>query len=347
MRRAWTTVLLLGCTRAPAHATQLAGTGQDVAIESTHAGLDEPTLTALRAAMAASGTLYWRLSGPEGPRCEPWHLEPDAADPSRGQLVHHAAPLHFRYRYQLGEDQLQLAGPERERDLTPVPGAVGVASLALPCVFSGMSFTPDSKADPRRLILAGRERWFLDLDHCTTADPDPSVTAPGELRPLGCASALADPQAREYAEHTGPPGPAALRLLTARTVWLLRRRDDRTTCEAWRRESTDERRGTLTLQHRDEHGPRTLAYGYAIAGDNLTLLGPHEFRRLRKPPGELARAGGCLLTRTLHLRADTLTHGDDPWYLRRRDCEHARRNHLAPNPDPDCGAAPLAASKPQ
>lgn len=347
MRRAWLTLVLLGCTRAPAHPTQLAGSEQNVAIESTHAGLDEPTLTALRAAMTTSGTLYWRLPGQDRPRCEPWQFEPDADDPARGRLVHHAAPLHFRYRYQLGEDQLQLSAPERDRDLQPVPGADGVASLALPCVFSGMSFTPDSTADARRLILAGRERWFLDLDHCAAADPDPAITAPGELRPLGCASALADANTREYAEHTGPPGPAAARLLAARTIWLLRRRDDRTTCERWRRESTDERRGTLTLQHRDEHGPRTLAYGYAISGDNLTLLGPHEFRRLQKPPGELARAGGCLLTRPLRRFGDNLSLADDPWYLRRRDCEHARRDHRPPRPDPDCGAAPLAPSKPQ
>lgn len=342
MRRAWTTVLLLGCTRAPNHPNQLAGDPQDVAIESTQPGLDEPTLTTLRATMAASGTLYWRLQGPYGPRCELWSFEPDPDDPGRGRLVHHAAPLHFRYRYQLQADQLQLASPERERDLTPVPGADGVTSLALPCVFSGLSFTPDDKAAPRRLILAGRERWFLDPERCAAADPNPNITTPGELRPLGCASALADPLAREYAEHTGPPGPAALRLLKTKTLWLLRRRDDHTTCEPWRRESTDERRGTLTLRHRDEHGPRTLAYGYAISGDNLTLLGPHEFRRLRKPPGELARAGGCLLTRPLRLQGDTLTLGDDPWYLRRRDCEQARHSNPAPHPDPDCGT-----SKPQ
>ena len=343
MRRAWTTVLLLGCTRA--HPTSPADDRRTTDVASTHAGLDAPTLTALRAAMAASGTLYWRRPGPDGPTCEPWQLEPDPDDLTRGRLIHHAAPLHFRYRYQLGVDQLQLASPERERDLPPVPGAVGVASLALPCVFSGMSFAPDDPAAPRRLALTGRERWFLDPERCAAADP----TAPssGELRPLGCASALADPATRALPDHTTPPGPAALRLQRSKTLWILRRRDEQLRCEPWRHTPDDDQRGTLTLHHRDEHGPRALAYGYVFAGDDLTLLGPHEFRRLRKPPGELARAGGCLLTRPLRLDSDALAFGDDRWYLRRRDCEQARRQPATPQPDPDCGATPLAPSKPQ
>lgn len=344
MRRVWTTVLLLGCTRT--QPTRPAHDRGPVEVEVAHGAIDEPTRAALHAAMATSGTLYWRRPGPDGPICEPWQIEPDPDDTTRGRLVHHAAPLHFRYRYQLGDDQLQLAAPERERELPPVPGAVGVSSLALPCVFSGMSFTPDSPGEPRRLALAGRERWFLGPGSCAAADTDPTRRSPGELRPLGCASALADPATRTLAEHTGPPGPAARSLTRARTLWLLRRRGDAISCERWRHEPTDLQHGTLTVQHHDEHGPRTLAYGYALAGDNVTLLGPHEFRRLRTPPGQHTSAGGCLLTHSFHLDHDTLVVGDDRWYLRRRDCEHARRTRVPPQADPDCGAAPLAL-KPQ
>ena len=332
-RRAWPLALVVACTHGP-HPDDR----REVEIDRSNPAIPGPTLTALRAAMTASATLYWRLPGPDGPVCEPWQLEPDPDDPSHGRLVHHAAPLHFRFRYQLSDDQLQLAAPERERDLPPAPGAVGVSSLALPCVFSGMSFAPDDPGAPRRLALAGRERWFLDPASCAAADP--VTPAPDELRPLGCASALADPATRLHAEQTSQPGPAALRLLRSRSVWLLRRRAGHTTCESWHHEPVDDQRGTLTLRHRDEHGPRTLAYGYAVAGDHLTLLGPHEFRRTRKPDGELTRAGGCLLTRALRLHADVLTVGDDRWYLRRRDCEQARRRDLPPPQDPDCGAAP-------
>lgn len=338
--RAWPLALLLACTRGPRPDAR-----RDVEIDRSNPAIPGPTLTALRAAMTAGATLYWRLPGPDGPVCEPWQLEPDPDDPTHGRLVHHAAPLHFRFRYQLTDDQLQLAAPERERDLPPAPGAVGVSSLALPCVFSGMSFAPDNPGEPRRLLLIGRERWFIDPERCAAADPDGARRAVGELRPIGCASALADPATRTQPDDPGPPGPAAARLARSRRLWLLRRRGDRSVCEAWQHAPADPLRGTLSHDERDE--PRSRAYGYAISGDSLTLLGPHEFRRQRKPPGELTRAGGCLISRSMRLQPDALVVGDDHWYLRRRACEQALRAGSTPQPDPDCGAAPLAEARPE
>lgn len=338
MRRAWALVVLLGCARGPGRPAQLADDNHEVAVQP--GAQDLATRTALHAAVAAAGTLYWRLPGPNGPRCEPWQIEPDPDDPTHGQLGHRDGPLHFRFAYRLIDDQLQLAAPVRERELPPAPGAVGVASLALPCVFSGMSFAPDNPGDARRLLLIGRERWFIDPKHCAAADPDGAQRSVGELRPIGCASALADLATRTQPDNPGPPGPAAARLARSRRLWLLRRRGDRSVCEPWQHEPADPLRGTLS--HDERYEPRSLAYGYAIAGDSLTLLGPHEFRRQRRPPGELTRAGGCLISRSLRLQRDALVVGDDHWYLRRRACEQALRAGSIPQPDPDCGATPLS-----
>ncbi len=342
MRRAWALVVLLGCARGPGRPAQLADNNHHeiATLPDAH---DLATRAALHAVVSDAGTLYWRLPGPDGPRCEPWQIEPDPDDPARGQLAHRDGSLRFRFAYRLIDDQLQLAAPVRERELPPAPGAVGVASLALPCVFSGMSFAPDNPGEPRRLLLIGRERWFIDPERCAAADPDGARRAVGELRPIGCASALADPATRTQPDDPGPPGPAAARLARSRRLWLLRRRGDRSVCEAWQHAPADPLRGTLSHDERDE--PRSRAYGYAISGDSLTLLGPHEFRRQRKPPGELTHAGGCLISRSLRLQPNALVVGDDHWYLRRRACEQALRAGSTPQPDPDCGAAPLAETR--
>jgi hypothetical protein len=344
MRGAWGLVFLVGCARPPGPAPAAVNDGREVEVKSLRDDLDEPTLATLRAHIAAHTPVYWRLRGPDGPRCEPWSFTPDPDDPERGSLAHIDGPLRFQFRYQLSGGRLQLHAPERERELTAVPGAVGVTAVALPCVFSGMSFTPDSPVAARRLVLAGHERWFTDAATCEAAGPDldPQPRAPGEFHPLGCASALADSGTRARDDQPAPVTPAAARLAHSKRVYWLRRRAGRPVCEAWHHEPAAEpQRGTLRHHDRDAAGPHTRAYGYATAGPTLTLLGPNEFRRLRDrdSTGELARARGCLITRPLRLHGDVLQFGDDRWYLRRAACEQARRSGLAPEPDPDCGAA--------
>jgi hypothetical protein len=297
-------------------------------------------LTALRAAISGRADLYWRLRGPDGARCEAWTLAPDPDDPNRGQLVHVVGELRLRFAYELVDDQLRLHTPEREREHTAPDGLVSATAVALPCVFSGMSFTPDDRAAAPRVALTGHERWFLDPQACAAAGPDvdPQPPAAGELHPLGCPAALADPGTRARDEPPpAPMSPAARRLQASHRVYWLRSRAGRSVCEPWQHTSDRDRIGTLTRHERGQHGPATTTYGYVAATDALTLLGPSERRRLAD--GELARARGCLLTRPLALAGDALQVGADRWYLRRRACEAARRAGVLPQPDPDCGPA--------
>ena len=318
-------------------------------VRAQHEPLADADRARLDAALAAHAPLYWRLRTPAGPRCEPWQPDPDPDDPRRGRLVHTAGATRFSFTYQLADDgHLRLTEPTRERDtpVDPAPPspdarvAAGTMTLALayPCVFTGMSLTPADAAARRQILLASHERWFLDEPACAAAGPDedPLPAAPGELHPLGCASALADPAARDRPDP-GPPGPAATRLHAARRLFLLRTRAGRPTCEAWQHTADAPAEGHLERSARDERGPFTVRYDYAVLGDTLTLLGPHEFRRLRTEdgPAELTRAAGCLLARSLALRPGALLVGADPWFLTRRACEAARAT-VAPRPDPDC-----------
>jgi len=339
MRPRWCLLtLLLGCARGE---LRPADDGREVQVEAAPAPLSAGDEAALRAAIADGGVLYWRLRGPDGPRCEPWRLEPDADDPAEGRLVRVDGPLRLSFRYRLADGLLRLHAPLRERERVGPDGGVSVAGVALPCVFSGMSLTPADPTAPRRLVLASHERWFLGAELCAAAGPDadPQPAAAGELHPVGCASALADPGTRAR-DESGAPGPAAPALHAARRVYWLRRRGGVTRCEAWQHEPGDApQRGLLRRADRDEHGRRSVVYSYAVAGDALTLLGPNEFRELRgrSGPAELARARGCLLTRGLALAPDALQVGDDRWYLRRRACEDARAAGALARPDPDCG----------
>jgi hypothetical protein len=319
--------------------------------------LADADLARLDAAIAARTPLHWRLRTPDGPRCEPWQFEPDAADPHRGRLVHTAGASRFSFTYQIADGHLRLTEPTRERDTPVAPAApnpetrvaAGTMTLALafPCVFSGMSLTPADAVAARQLVLSSNERWFLDEQACAAAGPDhdPLPAAPGELHPIGCASALADPTTRERDVRDDqvdprPPGPAAARLLAARRLFMLRARDGRTVCEAWHPSATsqDPPEGSLDRDARDRHGPHTLRYGYAVLGETVTLLGPNEFRRLhtRAGPADVTRARGCLLTRPLALRGDVLLVGTDPWFTTRRACEQARRAGAPAHPDLDC-----------
>jgi hypothetical protein len=339
MRPRWSLVtLLLGCARGELHGSD---GDREVEVQAAPASLTASDEQALRAAIAAHGPLYWRLRDPAGPRCEAWRLEPDADDPAQGRLVRVDEPLRLSFRYLLADGLLRLYAPSRERELSGPDGSLSVASLSLPCVFSGMSQTPADPAAPRRLVLASHERWFLDEQRCAAAGPDeqPQPTAPGELHPVGCASALADPATRARPEPSAP-GPAAKALHASRRVFWLRRRAGALRCEAWQHEAGDApQRGLLRRSDRDEHGRRSLVYSYAIGGDVITLLGPNEFREVRGKagPAEQASTRGCLLTRPLALTPDALKVGDESWYLRRSACEQARATGVAALPDPDCG----------
>jgi hypothetical protein len=340
MRPRWSLViLLLGCAGGDRRAG--GDEARELEVKAAPAPLGPADEQALRAAIARGGPLHWRLRGATGPRCEPWQLLPDPDDPDQGLLVHADGPLRLSFRYQLADGLLRLHAPLRERETTAPDGSVSVSGLSLPCVFSGMSLTPADPAAPRRLVLASHERWFLDENHCAAASPDqdPQPAAPGELHPVGCASALADPGTRDRVEH-GAPGPAARSLHASRRVYWLRRRDGASRCEAWQHEPGDAPlRGLLRRSDRDEHGRRSVVYSYAVVGDSLTLLGPNEFRQLRGKtgPAELASTRGCLLTRPLALAPDALQVGDERWYLRRGACERARTAGVIAQPDPDCG----------
>ena len=320
-------------------------------VRAEHDPISDADRARLDAALAARAPLFWRLRTADGPRCEPWSPDPDPEDPNRGRLVHTAGATRYTFAYQIAEGHLQLTDPTRERDtlVDPAPPtpdtrvAAGVMTLALayPCVFTGMSLAPADASAARQLVLASHERWFLDAESCAAAGPDhdPLTAAPGELHPLGCASALADETARARpAPAATPANPAAARLRTARRLFLLRERDGRTACEPWHHTADDPGEGHLERAARDKHGPLTVRYSYAVLGDTLTLLGPNEFRRLRTADGltDFTRTGGCLLDRPLALRKHTITVGADPWFLTRRACEAARRAGASAHPDPDC-----------
>ena len=84
MRPRWSLVtLLLGCARGP-----LSGVddGREVRVQASPAALSASDESALRAAIAGRGPLYWRVRDGAGPRCEAWQLEPDADDPANTTL---------------------------------------------------------------------------------------------------------------------------------------------------------------------------------------------------------------------------------------------------------------------
>ncbi|HEY0136271.1 MAG TPA: hypothetical protein VGB85_19435, partial [Nannocystis sp.] len=316
-------ILILACACGPGR-PRIADPTANVTTLPSPAPLTTAELAILRKASAERGTLYWRVRHPDGPRCEAWTFEPDPDDESRGHLVHSDGDLRLRFTHELSDGRLRLHSPERERVKLATPGALSTTIAALPCVFSGMSLRPAADPAPRQVVLTSDERWFLGAEACAAAGPDldPQPPAPGEIHPLGCASALADPGTRTREDPPAPPDPPALRLAASRRVFWLRHRGGRTVCEAWHHEAASPQRGSL---RRDDAGSRTV-YGYAAGLGVLTLIGPNVARRVRGPdgPAELVRARGCLLTSAFTLADKVLSFGEDRWYLRRRDCERAR-----------------------
>jgi hypothetical protein len=266
----------------------------------------------------------------------------------------------YSFNYQVVEQHLRLTGPTRERDTPVAPApptpdtrvATGTMtrSLAFPCVFTGQSLAPADPGAARQIVLGSNERWFFSEADCAAAGPDvdPLVATAGEIHPLGCASALADASTR--GRDAGPAGPALARLRAAKRVFLLRSRGGVTACEVWRHRVSDPQllEGSLTRDDRDEHGARTLRYDYAALGDSVTLLGPHEFRRLRVASGraDLTSTRGCLFARPLALRGEALQVGEDAWFLDRRTCERARRAGAVARPDLDCRPGPARRVQP-
>lgn len=337
----------------------------------------DATIDRLRTVAQAGGRLYWRLPGPEGPRCEPWRLVPDGGDPERGRLVLDDRPIDppvpeaidataapvpadidatvtpappdspaLRFAYRIAEGHLSLTAPEHERPVPAVPGDSHAVGTALTCVFAGLALTsrgPDGPA--RQLVLDAHERFFLDPAACAAAGPREDPPGPDELRPLGCAAALADPATRaRLADPTHPPGAVDPTALLRRRRWLyvLRRGPDGDArCEAWRHRPNDDdpHHGLLSHRDRDERGAFTRHYAYEAAPGVLTLQGPTEVWRPRIAGhrAEAVRAHGCLITRPVAALAPAaIAVGPEPWYLSRSACEAARASGAPPLPAPSC-----------
>lgn len=261
----------------------------------------------------------------------------------------HAAPTSppatgaLRFAYRISDGHLSLTTPRIERPAVPWRGGTEVVGAVLPCVFSGMSLTTDDAGGrtARRLVLAAHERFFLDAGACAAAGPADEAPEPGELRPLGCATALADLETRARYQTPAPPhaADAGPKLFRARTLYMLRPGRRGPTCEAWRNLHGEggPRHGFLTRQGRDERGRFDRYYAYELSGGALTLQGPTDVWRLRegRRPAELVRARGCLLARAAAaVSPDILLIGQEPWYMSRRACESARRAGAPARPQP-------------
>ena len=252
--------------------------------------------------------------------------------------------LWFSYRIAFGH--LALTAPEHERPVPAVPGSSHAIGTSLACVYAGLALTtrgPEGLA--RQLVLDGRERFFLDAAACAAAGPLADTPGPDELRPLGCASALADPATRARLAAVAPARDAvdpAAQLRRQRRIFLLRR--DPTgapRCEAWRHRVGDDapQHGVLARVERDERGAFTRAYAYEAAPGFLTLRGPTEVwhPRVAGRRAEAVRARGCLVTRAvIAATADAVVLDGDPWFLSRRACEAARTRGVTPPPPHPC-----------
>lgn len=336
-------------------------------VRSARDPLAEQLVARLRLRAVEGGLLYWRLPGPDGPRCEAWRLHPDPGAPERGRLVlaidspepittpgpsdnvqspaRPPAP-EFRYTYTLSEDQFSLTSPAFERPLTASSaGDDSFVGLDLTCVYDGAAITFAGPGGPtRHLVLDAPERFFFDRDACLAAGFEGDPPGPDEVRPLGCASALADPATRARFDSLAPAGApdvgAVLR--RARRHWRLRPdRRGALRCEAWRHHPQPDspHHGRFVRRARDADGPYTHTYAYEAGPGVLTVQGPTEVRTIavRGKRAELVKARSCIVTHPVpHVNADSLTIAAERWYLSRRACEAARRAGVAARPAPMC-----------
>jgi len=245
--------------------------------------------------------------------------------------------------YRLAEGHLTLTAPEHERPVDAPPGTQKAVGRALTCVFTGVSLT--AAAGPRRLILAARERFFFTRAACEGGGFADDPPGPDELRPLGCAGALADPATRARLERPPPRDApdAAGRLHRARALHHLRRGSDGAlVCDVWRNRSERAAgHGRLEYRGRDERGRFIRSYAYDVGPGYLTVQGPAEFRRVHLDGRrtDVVRASSCLVTRGV-LGVDAAgidLGGGERWYLSRSACDAAR---IAGAPAP-LAAAPL------
>jgi hypothetical protein len=356
---------LLACTPRPVPVTP---DGRPPEVRSARDPLAEQLVARLRLRAAEGGLLYWRLPGRDGPRCEAWRLHPGPGTPERGRLVFVAddppqpittpgpsdnvqsparlsAP-ELRYTYTLAEEQFSLTSPAYERPLAATrAGDDHAVGLDLTCVYDGAALTfagPDGPT--RHLVLDAPERFFLERDACLSAGFADEPPGPDEVRPLGCASALADPATRARFAALAPAGApdvgAALR--RARRHWRLRPdRRGALRCEAWRHHPQPDspRHGRFVRRARDDDGAFTHTYAYEAGPGVLTVQGPTEVRTIavRGKRAELVKARSCIVTHPVpQINADSLTIAAERWYLSRRACEAARRAGVAARPAPMC-----------
>lgn len=325
-------VLGLGCVRGPERAE---APRSEV---SADAELAAELAQRVRVATWQGGLIYWRIRGPAGPICEPWRFVAQTGEGARGLLVRARGEgeegPELRLRYHLTEEHLALSAPELERPAAEAPGETRVTGRSLPCVYSGRTLVARD-GDAKRIVLDARERFFLARESCERAG---EAAAADEVRPLGCASALADLATRARLADAPAGGEAAGWLRGRRFFYLLRRGARGPACEAWAVEPDPEspRHGRLVLRGRDAAGPFVRTFGYEAEPGLLTLQGPTERRGVARG-AELVRAEGCLVTRAVEgLSAEQVRIGQEPWYLSELACEAARRRGAPAGVEPSC-----------
>jgi hypothetical protein len=258
------------------------------------------------------GVLYWR----HGEICEPWQIHVDPDDPARGRLARPEGASVFSYTFTIRDGYFTLSAPHHEAD---------DRATSLPCTYDGLI---ERRRGAPQITLHAYERWYTELAACERGDPPAH-------RPLGCASALADPHTKARLTGRGAPplvagAPSFLRRSArARAVYWLRSGPTGPRCERWRSSRPRPEHPAEGRLHR-QIGDRLVTLEYAVDGAWLTLAGP-AWTSAHDPPRLGARS--CLHSRPITgAAADHLLFTGGAWYLDARACERARE-----------GAGPLAA----
>lgn len=267
------------------------------------------------ASLGAAEVIHWRGAAGDGARCATWRLEWEASEDGllRGRARREEGEATFSLALSVVDARLVVSDPRVE---------VGDQLTAVACTYSGR--IRERGGQPIDVELRGRERWYLDADACAGDDQGAAI------RPLGCASTLADPETRR--RLAGAPATDD----TALPAWLGERRaflrsdeGEGPRCAAWRRRPgpAGDRYGVLERRS----GGRTLALEYAYdrvvaAADAapiafLTLAGPSA--RARVDGDVLVESRGCLISREV----DGSGGGEVgqiaglEWHRSRRSCE--------------------------